>query len=110
MDALAALGVVLPITLIIQAFANLIGLGGAPRASMKLGEDDTPEANKLFNSSFVALAAIGVVLSVTAFFSRGKSSSCSAVRRARSSTRRRILKSIRRARYLCLRRRGLTRL
>lgn len=41
MDALAALGVVLPITLIIQAFANLIGLGGAPRASMKLGEDDT---------------------------------------------------------------------
>lgn len=68
MDALAALGVVLPITLIIQAFANLIGLGGAPRASMKLGEDDTPEANKLFNSSFVALAAIGVVLSVTTFF------------------------------------------
>ena len=32
MDALAALGIVLPITLIIQAFANLIGLGGAPRA------------------------------------------------------------------------------
>ena len=32
MDALAALGIVLPITLIIQAFANLVGLGGAPRA------------------------------------------------------------------------------
>ena len=32
MDALAALGIVLPITLIIQAFANLIGLGGSPRA------------------------------------------------------------------------------
>ena len=32
MDALAALGIVLPITLILQSFANLIGLGGAPRA------------------------------------------------------------------------------
>lgn len=39
MEALAALGIVLPITLIIQAFANLIGLGGSPRASMKLGEN-----------------------------------------------------------------------
>ena len=29
MDALAALGIVLPITLIMQAFANLVGLGGA---------------------------------------------------------------------------------
>ena len=32
MDALAALGIVLPVTIIIQSFANLIGLGGAPRA------------------------------------------------------------------------------
>ena len=36
-DALAALGIVLPITLIIQAFANLIGLGGSPdRKSTRL--------------------------------------------------------------------------
>ena len=33
MDALAALGIVLPITLIMQAFANLVGLGGAPDLS-----------------------------------------------------------------------------
>ena len=38
MDALAALGIVLPITLIMQAFANRVGLGGAPRAGIKLGE------------------------------------------------------------------------
>ena len=38
MDALAALGIVLPITLIMQAFADLIGLGGAPRAGIKMGE------------------------------------------------------------------------
>lgn len=38
MDALAALGIVLTITLIMQAFAKLVGLGGAPRAGIKLGE------------------------------------------------------------------------
>ncbi len=67
MDALAALGIVLPITLIIQAFANLIGLGGSPRASIKLGESDKDEAVKIFNSSFVLLIAIGLILSVTVF-------------------------------------------
>lgn len=68
MDALAALGVVLPITLIIQAFANLIGLGGSPRASMKLGENDRPEANKIFNTCVALAAATGVVVSVTVHF------------------------------------------
>ena len=34
MDALAALGVVLPVTLILSAFANLVGQGGAPRAGI----------------------------------------------------------------------------
>lgn len=67
MDALAALGIVLPITLIIQAFANLIGLGGSPRASIKLGEGDKSEADKIFNTSFVLLAFTGVLLSIAAF-------------------------------------------
>ncbi len=44
MDALAALGIVLPITLIIQAFANLIGLGGSPRAGIKMGEGNSTPA------------------------------------------------------------------
>lgn len=48
MDALAALGIVLPITLIMQAFANLVGLGGAPRAGIKLGEGKADEANRIF--------------------------------------------------------------
>lgn len=37
-DALAGLGVVFPITLIVSAFANLVGMGGAPLASIFLGE------------------------------------------------------------------------
>lgn len=55
MEALAALGVVLPITLIMTAFTNLIGLGGSPRASMKLGEKNIEEANNIFNTSVVLL-------------------------------------------------------
>ncbi len=64
-DALAAIGVVLPVTLIVQAFANLLGLGGSPRASMKFGEGDEAEANKIFNTSvslaFVTGIAIGAL-------------------------------------------------
>ena len=63
-EALAALGIVLPITIIVQAFANLIGLGGSPRASFKLGEGDTTGANKCFNNSVSSLVVIGIVLTV----------------------------------------------
>ncbi len=71
MDALAALGIVLPITLIIQAFANLIGLGGAPRAGIKTGEGNCGEANRIFNTAFVLLMAIGITVGCISFvFSR----------------------------------------
>lgn len=66
-DALAALGIVLPITLIIQAFANLIGLGGAPRAGIKLGEDNRAEANRIFNTAFVLLLLLGIVIGAATF-------------------------------------------
>lgn len=67
MDALAALGIVLPITLILQAFANLVGLGGAPRAGIKLGEGNREEASKIFNTAFLLLAVQGIVLGAMVF-------------------------------------------
>ena len=67
MDALAALGIVLPVTLIMQAFANLIGLGGAPRAGIKLGEGDRAEANRIFNLSSVLLLGMGVGIGLLSF-------------------------------------------
>lgn len=67
MDALAALGIVLPITLIIQAFANLVGLGGAPRAGIKMGEGDRSEADGIFNTAFSMLLLIGIVLGAVCF-------------------------------------------
>lgn len=71
MDALAALGIVLPITLIIQAFANLVGLGGSPFASIKVGEGKKELANKVFNNSFIVLLILGILISIITFiFSR----------------------------------------
>ncbi len=67
MDALAALGIVLPTTLIIQGFAGLIGLGGSPRASIKLGEQNKEEAVEIFNNAFVLLLGTGLVLSILVF-------------------------------------------
>lgn len=74
MDALAALGVVLPVTLIIQAFANLIGQGGSPRAGIKMGEGNDDEANKIFNCCFSMLVIIGVAVGLITFFCRRKNS------------------------------------
>lgn len=68
MDALAALGIVLPVTLILSAFAALIGNGGAPRASVKLGEGDEAEAGRIFNTCFMMLAVTGVVIGAVTFF------------------------------------------
>ena len=67
MDALAALGIVLPITLIIQSFAYLVGQGGGPRAGIKLGEGNTAEANRIFNTAFVLLTAAGIIIGALAF-------------------------------------------
>lgn len=72
MDALAALGVVLPVTLIIQAFANLIGQGGSPRAGIKMGEGNDDEANKIFNCCFSMLVIIGVAVGLITFFAAEK--------------------------------------
>lgn len=67
MDALAALGIVLPITLIIQAFANLIGLGGSPRAGIRMGEGDVKEADGIFNNAFSLLLIIGLAIGLLTF-------------------------------------------
>ena len=67
MDALAALGIVLPITLIMQAFANLVGLGGAPRAGIRMGEGNRAEANGIFNVATGLLLCIGVFIGAVAF-------------------------------------------
>ena len=62
MQALAGLGVVFPITLIVSAFANLVGLGGAPLTGIFLGEGKKKEANAVFNTGAAMLLIFGVLL------------------------------------------------
>lgn len=64
--ALAGLGIAFPIIMIISAFAALIGMGGAPLAAIKMGEDNLKQAEKILGNCFTALIGLSVVL--TAFF------------------------------------------
>ena len=63
-EALAALGIILPISIIVLAFSNLIGLGGSPIASIKLGQNQKEAANRIFNNSFFLLLIIGILTTI----------------------------------------------
>jgi putative MATE family efflux protein len=62
--AMAGVGVSFPIILIISAFSALIGMGGAPLASMKMGEKKNEAAEEIMSNSFSMLIIIGLVLTV----------------------------------------------
>ena len=51
----AATNVIFPLVIIFSASAGLIGNGAAANLSLKLGENDKEEANKIFNTSFILL-------------------------------------------------------
>ena len=50
--ALAGLGVAFPLIMVISAFAYLIGQGGAPLASIKMGAGKKEEAEKILSKCF----------------------------------------------------------
>lgn len=62
--ALTGLGLTMPIILIITAFSYLIGRGGGPLLSIKLGEKDYETAARLQGNSLALLLALGVLLTV----------------------------------------------
>ena len=62
--AIAGLGVAFPLIMIISAFASLIGMGGASRAAIRMGEGNNTEAEKILNNSFIALVLISIALTV----------------------------------------------
>lgn len=62
--ALTGLGVCYPLIIAISAFAALIFMGGAPRASIKMGEGDIEGAEKIMGNSFILLIIISLILTV----------------------------------------------
>ena len=62
--ALTGVGVCSPILMLVSAFAAFAGQGGAPLASIKLGQGDREGAEQILGSSVTMLAALSVLLTV----------------------------------------------
>lgn len=62
--ALTGVGVTAPILLIISAFAVLVGMGGAPRASIAMGKKDNDAAEKIIGNCLTTLIGISILLSI----------------------------------------------
>ena len=60
--ALTGVGLCMPIILIVSAFAALVGGGGAPRASIFMGQKRTEEAEEAMGGCFTLLIAVSLVL------------------------------------------------
>ena len=63
--ALGAVGLCFPLIVIITAFANLFGSGGAPLFSIYRGKKKESEAVCIMNTSFTMLSASALILMVT---------------------------------------------
>ncbi|MGI5985918.1 MAG: MATE family efflux transporter, partial [Oscillospiraceae bacterium] len=62
--ALTGVGVCLPLIMIVSAFASLISMGAAPRASVFLGKGDRKAAEKTLGNSFLLLIFVSAALTV----------------------------------------------
>ena len=63
--SLTGLGVCFPILTIAIAFANLVGMGGAPLFSIERGKGNEKEAELILGNSFVMLLALGIILTLS---------------------------------------------
>ena len=61
-DALTGVGVTMPIIMCVSAFAALVSMGGAPRASIFLGRNDKDMAEKILGNCFVMLIIVAIIL------------------------------------------------
>ena len=61
-DALTGVGVCLPLTVIVMAFAALAGSGGAPRASILMGQGKPEDAQKILGNCATAIVIMGLIL------------------------------------------------
>ena len=65
--ALGAVGLCFPVIVIITAFSNLFGSGGAPLFSIERGKNEPQEAKKIMNISFSMVCICAIVLMVIGF-------------------------------------------
>lgn len=65
--ALTGVGVTFPIIMIISAFAALVGMGGAPRASIMMGKKQNSKAEEILGNCFSLQILVSIVLTVLYF-------------------------------------------
>lgn len=61
-SALTGVGVTMPVIMAISAFAALVSMGGAPRASIMLGRGEHPKAEKILGNCTVMLVIMANIL------------------------------------------------
>ena len=62
--ALTGVGICMPIIMAVSAFAALVGMGGAPNASIAMGQKDNARAEKIMGNCFSFLILLSVILTV----------------------------------------------
>ncbi|MDO4292673.1 MAG: MATE family efflux transporter [Eubacteriales bacterium] len=62
--ALTGVGVCLPVIMIVSAFAALVSMGGAPRASIFMGKKDNDTAERILGNCFLLQVLLSLALSV----------------------------------------------
>lgn len=62
--ALTGVGVCFPIIIIISAFSSLCGMGGAPKAAIKMGEGDIEGANKILGNCTMLTVITSIILTL----------------------------------------------
>lgn len=66
--ALTGVGVCLPLIMLISAFAALVSMGAAPRASIFLGKSESENAEKTLGNSFSLLIILSLIITIIFFF------------------------------------------
>ncbi len=66
--ALTGVGVCMPLILVVSAFAALVSSGGAPRASISMGQNDYESAEKILGNCLSLLIIISLSLTAILLF------------------------------------------
>ena len=67
--ALTGVGLFAPILMLLNAFAMLVGSGGAPRAAIATGKKDHDTAEKIVGNCFTLLTGLAVILTILFYIS-----------------------------------------
>ena len=65
--ALTGVGVCMPLIMIVSAFAALVGNGGAPRASIFMGQGDKESAERTLGNCFTTQIIVSLLLTIILF-------------------------------------------